>query len=69
MLTSNFRHIVGLVEAYRAPLLFVAVVMAVGTMMAAHLNSTEEATRALRRVYDSSPHVEVVVVPSTRPTR
>ena len=69
MLTNNIRHIIEVVEAYRAPLLFVAIVMAVGTMMAAHLNSTEEAIRALRRVYDSSPHVEVVVVPSTRPTR
>ena len=69
MLTKFIQRIVQVAEAYWKPLVLLGVAAAIGSATAMRMNSAEDATQALSRVYDSSPHYEYRLVPSSRPTK
>ena len=69
MIADTKRHIIDVAVAYRTSLFILAVVAGVGMAFGTHLNSEVEAVLALHRVYNTSPHYEVRLVPANWPTR
>ncbi len=69
MTEGHLRQTLGLLHHYRMPLLCAAVAMALGLIFGRHLNSSDEAGRALSRVYAGAGHLELCFKEPVRPTR
>ncbi|PKU24971.1 hypothetical protein [Telmatospirillum siberiense] len=63
------RQLRDLIGQYRQALLIAAGVMAIAWPLSRHLNNGDEASRALVRVYDNTPHFEWRLVEKPHPTR
>jgi hypothetical protein len=68
MFGDGLWQIRSLAKQYRVALLIAAVV-AFASLFGQHINSNDEAVHALDRVYGGTPHFELVIKDSDRPTR
>lgn len=69
MLGDDLRQIRSLASQYRLALLIAAAVVAFASLFIGHINSNDEAARALGRVYDGTPHFEWRLKDATHPSR
>ena len=66
---TKYFSVIHMLFAYRMPIFLIALVVALGFVIAPHLNSPEQLIDAMNKVYNSSPHYELRLVEPHRPTK
>jgi hypothetical protein len=69
MSTDGLWQIRSMAQQYRLPLLIALGVVCLASLAGRHINSADEATTALARVYNGAPHFEVCLKQTSHPTR